>query len=52
MLGTNIIPPIKDFSDDGRYWRIDWLGRLTWNPKILDAPLTEPPKTGPPKKLV
>jgi hypothetical protein len=41
MAGKNTIPPIKEFPDDGRIWRIDWLGRLLRNPNIPDEPLIE-----------
>ena len=41
MFDRNIVQPIKEILDDGRLWRIDWLGRLTWNPNIPDEPLIQ-----------
>ncbi len=32
------VPRIKEFPNDGRFWRVDWLGALTPNPQITTEP--------------
>ena len=41
MTGKNVIPSIREFPNDGRIWRIDWLGGLQRNPAVPDEPLIQ-----------
>ena len=36
-----VIPQIKEFPDDGRIWRIDWVGNVELNPAIPSEPRLE-----------
>ncbi len=36
-----VIPKIKEFPDDGRRWRLDWIGNVKLNPSIPSEPHLE-----------
>ena len=36
-----VIPKIKEFPDDGRLWRLDWIGNVNLNPSIPSEPHLE-----------
>ena len=38
MFDQEMVPAIKEFPRDGRYWRIDWFGGVQRNDRIPDEP--------------
>lgn len=40
-MAVTKIPRIKEFPEDGRFWRVDWLGALEPNPQITTEPFVQ-----------